>query len=653
MTVDTSFFTWIDESVDPLTKQVARVNFGSDKVKKVGSAPQFIVPNKTEIVFTRAWTQSRAIVSSADYIPAGVAHAGDVRVRLGAMDNPKVNGVYQYPFERALAEVNPQTSVGNNVYGEWETWNQGWMENSLNFLDQPGEWFFDDDNIVLYYCPTTSEVVDTKVFQLPVTYSLVKLEGASDDQPVRGVRFIGEGTPGTVGVPGTTTGQYHLQFRNTAWKYENGRGNNLYHNFQNAAYGMSGLIDGTHVDGFVTQLCRFSDFGTFAVALGGNRRWILGRHDNEYYGNQPRGIVKNVVIDSNRIENGGGGGVKLDHYPKLTYPNRNASASMDNNMVSKNMITQVGRCFADAPGIKIMHAINTSVVGNHLSNLPHVGIHSGATKKRTLSEQVVISGNVISDTMNVLVDGGAIYTQSGLKTQILDNGISSTNSASSRNSNGDAIPATYSATANKEIYLDRNSEQFFVRGNTYSGGSLRMLIHQGSQHNLLQQSDKSVQTSELPVDFGWDLNESLISCGCGVRLEVETLGAGTVIADTGSSGGQYVSAGTTANGQSITFNVPVGTDMAFKKHAWRVGARESSANGIAQGKFVVNGVQSQIGDPIDLYSSTVTYSDVLVGNVVFTNTGTYGFRFAVTGKNANSYGRNITVDYITLIENVD
>lgn len=268
---------------------------------------------RTEIIFSRAWQWGRGVITEgpvtlhSDNVPRMAA-------KIGAMLNPAVNSPavdnsdFLYP-EGQLADFNSITSI--DIPG-LETWNRCRLENNKHFIDRPGEWFFDDDQIALYYYPAAGEPITTQKFEFPVTYRLVALTGRDAD-PVTGVQFIGQGTGNT-----TANDPYYVQFEKSAWKYDNNRGDSEYYSSRQTGYVQTGLIDGIHVDGFQVKYCKFSQFGAAGIKLGGNRMWSNGLGNNRNnYDNQPRGEVKNVVIDNNYITDGGGSAIDVNHYPNL------------------------------------------------------------------------------------------------------------------------------------------------------------------------------------------------------------------------------------------------------------------------------------------------------------------------------------------------
>jgi hypothetical protein len=490
MGVDTSHFTWPVDN--PLDNQIAKCRFRTGNVVRTAGIPRFINDGHTEIRFTRMWQTVRAIIYSPD-----TSDSGDIRALLTDMENPKVGGVYTFPYERCIAEINPLTSYGTNQQGVWETWNRGWMENNIHFLDGEAEWFFDETNIVLYYRPPAGEVVESSVYSLPVTYTLVQLRGTDDTSPVRGVRFAGE-----------ISATKRLQFKKSAWKYENGRGNSKYYAFQDLAYGLSGLIDGIYVNDLKITDCAFDDIGATAIALGGNRKNAAGKQDSETYFNQPRGIAANLLILGNTFSRCGGSAIRVDHFPILN-PGRTAGPEdFDNNIISYNDIFAVGRSFSEAPGICVLHSINTEVEHNSIENADYIGIEMGASHKRTNDELNKIRYNTIDHAMTTLSDGGGIYTRSGRATKVKDNHFERIGSPR-------ATDAVAVVPFMCEMYFDRNSQLFEVSGNTRlaTEGFIRIMYRDAGNHTIWQPNHIRPAVPTDPVDYGFDLTEDLISSG--------------------------------------------------------------------------------------------------------------------------------------------
>lgn len=592
MTVDTSHFTWPGD--DPLDHQVARCRFNSGKVVRTSGIPRFIDDGHTEIYFTRMWHTVRAIIHS----PA-TTDSGDIRANLTDMENPKIGSDYTFPFERCVAEVNPTTSYGTNQHAVWETWNRGWMENNIHFLDAESEWFFDETNIVLYYRPPAGELVDSSVYSLPVTYTLFQLRGTNDASPVRGLRFTGE-----------IVETKRLQFGKTAWKYENGRGNNKYYGFQFWGYGLSGLIDGIYVNDLRITDCAFNDTGATAIALGGNRRNLIGKMDSRDYFNQPRGIAANLWIVQNTFSRTGGAAIRVDHYPALNrhvpYP-PNASdppvyriagpEDLDNNTISYNDIFAAGTNFTETPAINVIHSINTDIENNKIMNTGYSGIAIGGSHKRTHAEINRVRFNRIDHAMTTLGDGAGIYTRSGRDTKVKDNFFERIGAPRA----ADAIAVTPFLC---EIYFDRNSQLFEASGNVRlaTEGFIRMMYRNSGNHTISQPNHIRPAAPTDPMDYGFDDAEALASSGGDiVPIAIPNLAVSSTF-----GGGIYILSRveTPANGDVIFHYIggssPLALVYIFATNSWE--CRLSTGGGVTiVPPTDYQGVLETIAEWIDLH----------------------------------------------------
>ncbi len=103
----------------------------------------------------------------------------------------------------------------------------------------------------------------------------------------------------------------------------------------------------------------------------------------------------------------------------------------------------------------------------------------------------------------------------------------------------------------------------------------------------------------------------------------------------------------TATGDYVTYTLP---GVAAGSYDVRVGVKKYNTRGIFQ--LSVSGVgtgSSNVGATQDLYSSVEAYTELDLGAWSPGSTSDKYFKFAVTGKNANSSGYTIAVDYIKLL----
>ncbi|MFM1769049.1 MAG: hypothetical protein RJA22_1578 [Verrucomicrobiota bacterium] len=119
--------------------------------------------------------------------------------------------------------------------------------------------------------------------------------------------------------------------------------------------------------------------------------------------------------------------------------------------------------------------------------------------------------------------------------------------------------------------------------------------------------------------------------------------------DTLASGGKSVLYRSTANGQYITFALPVGAPGTY---GIQISAKRASDRGIMQLAVAdaLTGTYANIDGPKDEYAPSITFGNIPAYTVpvTFTTAGTKYLRFTVTGKNAASSDRNLSFDRLVL-----
>jgi Right handed beta helix region len=143
--------------------------------------------------------------------------------------------------------------------------------------------------------------------------------------------------------------------------------------------------------------------------------------------------AKGTQITNNRITNCGGAGIQLQGYPPGTH-NVNLG-----HFISRNYIGNCGQIYWHSSGISTYMVADTNITGNHIEYMPYAGIYvggifttffreskptrSGAFRwneigndpltvesvKKFIPGNVTAENNTINNVMQVLDDGGAIY----------------------------------------------------------------------------------------------------------------------------------------------------------------------------------------------------------------------------------------------------
>ena len=149
-------------------------------------------------------------------------------------------------------------------------------------------------------------------------------------------------------------------------------------------------------------------------------------------------------------------------------------------------------------------------------------------------------------------------------------------------------------------------------------------------------------------DAASNLSEASIAApattaGLSNRLEAEALtaNAGVNKSNVDASGGQYRIFNARAVAEHIEYSVSV--PQAGTYHV-TLGAMRFSDNGTYQ--LQIDGIDH--GTPVDLYRPSGKLVEVDLGNVTVSSAGVHEFRFTVTGKNVNSVGYKLPLDYLQL-----
>lgn len=265
-----------------------------------------------------------------------------------------------------------------------------YIENILENLDTPGEWYLDGDSGKLYYMPLAGEDINKCEVIAPVIAQLVLMNGKPEEgKLIENIVFDG------------------ISFEHTEWYFPGGfdRGDQKVEiwpppnaevgGFAQAAVGVPGAIRGTGVRNCVFENCQFAHLGTYGIELG-------------------RGC-KNNKISYCVITDLGAGGIKIGETSIRNKPEEIA----ENNEVSDCHIYNGGLMFHSAIGIWIGQSPSNRLIHNHIHDFYYTGISIGWTwgYGKALATNNLVEFNhvhhigVRSDGDGpILSDMGGIYT---------------------------------------------------------------------------------------------------------------------------------------------------------------------------------------------------------------------------------------------------
>lgn len=206
-----------------------------------------------------------------------------------------------------------------------------WFENSLSFLDSPGEWVSDSERRQLYVWPRSPG--DLQEIRVAATVELIRVEGDirpfGTDTPVRGLEFR------------------HLIFAESNRYLWHERTAGLQHDFElhdapNAMLRFRGAAD------CVVEDCEFVDSGATGLRLDL--------------------FAQDLRVIGNRFTRLGGGGIVIAGYGPGT---KNASAR---NEIAHNALSHIGEDYRVSPAIMIFQSAANRVHHNLVHDVPYMGI---------------------------------------------------------------------------------------------------------------------------------------------------------------------------------------------------------------------------------------------------------------------------------------
>lgn len=341
-------------------------------------------------------------------------------------------------MERKWQNLPDMESVGLNsweitrVYGGLAPSLWGYLENAIEMLDRPQEWYLDRRTGTLYYwSPADLDMTSAEVVA-PALTRLMEVKGTAD-RPVRNLHFRG------------------LQFAYADWLLP-AKG---YAGVQ-ACFFKSGSERIERVDEAIrwefTELCSLTDSQIAHVGGGGL--------------SLRRGCSHNI-IQGNIVNDIGANGIMVGEMSDVP------SETPRNNRIANNHIYRCGVDYPGAVGLWVGFTDGTVVAHNLLHDLPYTGISVGwrwdATPTSCKNNR--IEYNHVYDVMKLLSDGGGIYLlgfQPGtvLRGNVVHD-VKRSDVASGGSCNG--------------IYLDDGSKGYLIEGNVVYGVNGSYVSHKSDR----------------------------------------------------------------------------------------------------------------------------------------------------------------------------
>lgn len=290
-----------------------------------------------------------------------------------------------------------------------------YLTNSIQFLDEPGEWFEDLRKQKLYYWPRNGEQMASAKAIVPQLETLMKIEGTSD-HPVQYITFKG------------------ISFQHSTWLRPSKEGHVPH---------QAGM--------YMLDAYKLKIPGTADKATLENQAWVgrpaaavqLNNANNTLFENCKfehlastgldlhKGTTENRIIGS-LFKDIGGSGISVGTFSDeatevhLPYNPKDLREVAANNTIENNLITDVTNEDWGAVGIGAGYVSDLKIINNEINEVNYSGISMGWgwTKTPNVMKSNVISGNKIHHYGKKMYDVAGIYTLSAQPgSKIVNNAI--------------------------------------------------------------------------------------------------------------------------------------------------------------------------------------------------------------------------------------
>jgi hypothetical protein len=426
-----------------------------------GSMAGWRNPRDIELVFTGAngfWTQPRCDVASIS--PDGTS----VALRQPCWSNLHIPQNFPTPAQ------DPSYDYDDNPMGGFDgitpVTQPSLVENAFENLDGPGQWYLDSSAHRVFYIPRPGEDMRSADVEAPVLERLVDGEGASR-VTFSGITFAYTTWRQPSGDDGFAEMQANTTLRGPGASYRQGtcRYSDPPGTCPFASWPMQpAAVDLASTRGVRIVGDRFVHLGAGAVHLG--------------HGSRGDAVVGNEIGDIS------GNGVMLgstdDPTPWAVHAGPGEVST--GNVVRENWIHGVGAEYPGAVGIWLGYTRGSVVVNNQVDDVPYTGISIGWGGWHTdtlhldnpnINADNVVADNLIFNYMQVLEDGGAIYTNGFQGTSIAHGLELRDNVAVNQGFGTDFV--YYDDEGSSYITLDRNVE--YGGAGLFANGGCNTLGH--------------------------------------------------------------------------------------------------------------------------------------------------------------------------------
>ena len=322
----------------------------------------------------------------------------------------------------------------------WEPHPRYFVENSIEFLDAPGEWFLDTKEGKLFYHLKEGESTDTLEVIAPVTTQLLVFEGTGEQKigksSLENIRF--------------SHAAYFPKQEKTAWEVQGASfmpfGSSR--DVESENFASPAAVHCEYVSDMTIAHCRFEH-------LGENGLWFS------------KGCSRCTVTNS-QFRDIGANGIMIGAHDHAN--------AVEECTVSNSLVEKTGRTLFGAVGIWIGIAQKTDIFSNVVRQTHYTGISCGWqwNPDPTPARENKIRNNHIYDCLQTLSDGGGIYILGLQPDSVIEGNIIH------------GIPRASGRAESNGMFLDEGTTGFTIRDNVIYNTEQSLLRFHRAGKNVVQ-----------------------------------------------------------------------------------------------------------------------------------------------------------------------
>ena len=245
-----------------------------------------------------------------------------------------------------------------------------YLENHWEFLDTPGEWYFDSKQSRLYYLPLDTENIATTEVVIPLLDVLTIFKGTKENSIS------------------------HLKFKNLTFAHTDWHLPPDLSGYSQNAWGVPGAIVANDINNCRWYGCTFKHLGGYGIELF-------------------RGCRDNQIVDCSFYDLGAGG-IKIGER-QVYRPNIPKDKESHHNIITSNHIYSGGKFFHSGVGIGIASSHHNAIAYNHIHDFYYtaIAVIGDWGFERTQAYKNIVERNYIHHIGRLSNGGGAILSDMG------------------------------------------------------------------------------------------------------------------------------------------------------------------------------------------------------------------------------------------------